>query len=161
MDLTTALLTATTAVAAGLNSGAFFAFSNFAMPALAGLPPADGARAMQAINITAPSPGFMTALMGGAVTGLALTVTNWGTPTLEARWLVAGGLLSAASAVITIGFHVPRNNRLAVVDPDSAEGQAYWRGYLRSWTRGNHVRTATSAASVAALVVGAIAGSAG
>ena len=34
------------AVTAAINAGAFFAFSNFVMPALAGLPPSQGAEAM-------------------------------------------------------------------------------------------------------------------
>jgi len=36
---------------------------------------------------------------------------------------------------------VPRNNNLDALDPDSAEGIAYWATYLEEWVRMNHVRT--------------------
>lgn len=152
MSLPTTLLTAGTAVAAGINGGAFFAFSNFVMPALSTLAPADGTRAMQRINDKAPNPGFMLTLMGGAVTGLALAVTSIGETGASAGLQAAGGLLSVASAVITIAFHVPRNDRLAAVDADSPEGERVWVRYQREWTRGNHVRTLTSVLSLASLL---------
>ena len=51
---------------------------------------------------------------------------------------------------MTIVFNVPRNDRLAVANPDSAEGARLWTDYLRSWTAWNHVR-AVSALMAAAL----------
>lgn len=142
-----------TIVAAGINSGAFFVFSNFIMASLARLAPAEGARAMQEINRAAPNAGFMVTLIGAGVTGLALAVTAGGVP--GAPWQVAGGALSAASTLITVFFHVPRNNRLDRVDADTPQGQAVWADYVAGWTRGNHVRAATSALSVACLVLAA------
>ena len=142
-----------TVVAAGINSGAFFVFSNFVMASLGRLAPADGARAMQEMNRGAPNPLFMATLMGGAVTGGVLAATAAGTP--GTGWQVAGGLLSVATALITVVFHVPRNNRLDRVDADTAQGQAVWAGYLVSWTRGNHVRALTSALSVVCLLLAA------
>lgn len=152
MELTarTALLVFTV-VAAGINSGAFFVFSNFVMASLARLDPAEGARAMQGINRAAPNPGFMATLMGAGVTGVVLALTAAGAP--AAGWQIAGGSLSAATALITMAFHVPRNNRLDRVDADTAAGQAEWTRYARSWTRGNHVRAATSTLSVFCLVL--------
>lgn len=140
-----------TIVAAGINSGAFFVFSNFVMASLGRLPAAEGARAMQEINRGAPNPGFMATLMGAGVTGAVLALTASGAP--GAWWQIAGGSMSTATALITMAFHVPRNNRLDRVDADTTEGQAEWTGYVRSWTRGNHVRTATSTLSVAFLVM--------
>lgn len=139
-----------TVVAAGINSGAFFVFSNFVMASLGKLAPADGARAMQQINRGAPNPLFMATLIGGGVTGTALAATAAGNP--GAGWQIAGGLLSLATTLTTIAFHVPRNNQLNRVDADSADGQAVWASYLVTWTRGNHVRTLTSALSVACLL---------
>jgi uncharacterized membrane protein len=144
-----------TIVAAGINSGAFFAFSNFIMGPLARLAPAEGARAMQEINRAAPNPGFMATLIGAGVTGAVLAATASGAP--GAWWQIAGGLLSVASTVITMIFHVPRNNRLDRIEAQSTEGQAVWADYLVTWTRGNHLRAATSALSVACLVVAAAA----
>ena len=142
-------------VAAGVNCGAFFTFSNFVMPALGRLEPADGARAMQAVNRAAPNVGFMTALMGGAVAGALLAVTASGLD--GAGWRVAGGLAAVAGAVITAAFHVPRNNALDRVDVHSTAGQELWARYLVVWTRGNHARVATSAASLVCLVLAAAA----
>jgi len=140
-----------TILAAGINSGAFFAFSNFVMKALVRLDPADGARAMQEINRSAPNIAFMATLMGGGLTGLVLAIAAGGAAAPE--WQVAGGLLSAAAALITMVFHVPRNNALDRVDADSGDGQAAWAQYAVSWTRGNHVRAAASALSVFCLVL--------
>lgn len=156
MELTIpSVLLLATIVAAGINSGSFFVFSNFVMRSLARLPPADGARAMQEINRAAPNPGFMTTLMGAAVGGGVLLATAGGQP--GGGWQAVGGALSITTALITAAFHVPRNDSLARVDPESSEGHAVWATYLVSWTRGNHVRTATSTASVACLVLAAAA----
>lgn len=95
----------------------------------------------------------MSTLIGGGVTGAVLAATAAGDP--GAGWQVAGGLLSLATMLITITFHVPRNNRLDRVDADSAEGQAVWAGYLITWTRGNHARTFTAALSVVCLLLAA------
>ena len=43
--------------------------------------------------------------------------------------------------LLTIGYHVPRNDKLDGLDPNSAEGIAYWATYLEEWVRMNHVRT--------------------
>jgi len=93
--------------------------------------------------------------MGGAIAGIMLAATAPGVP--GAWWQAAGGALSVATALITIAFHVPRNNALGRVDADTAEGQAVWIRYIVSWTRGNHLRAATSSLSVACLVLAAAA----
>ena len=132
-------------VAAGVNAGAFFAFSNFVMPALEELAPADGASAMQAINRSAPSVLFVGAIIGAGLVGLPVLI--WGSG-IETRWLLAATVLSIASFVITMAFNVPRNNALADAGPATI-GEV-WSDYLVSWTRWNTARTITSAASVAA-----------
>jgi uncharacterized membrane protein len=48
---------------------------------------------------------------------------------------------------------VPRNDRLARVDPESIEGATAWAGYLPSWTRWNHVRTAAAFTASIMLIV--------
>lgn len=152
MELTTrTVLIVATAVAAGINAGSFFAFSNFVMQALGRLAPAEGARAMQEINRDAPNPLFMLTLIGGGASGAALALVALGSP--DAGWQLAGGLASSATTVITIGFHVPRNNRLAAVEATSQHGQELWLRYRVTWTRGNHVRTLTSLASLVFLLL--------
>lgn len=95
----------------------------------------------------------MLSLVGAGVTGLILATTAGGAP--GAQWQIVGGASSAATTLITMFFHVPRNNRLDRVDADTAEGHAVWADYLVGWTRGNHLRATTSALSVGCLVVAA------
>jgi uncharacterized membrane protein len=52
-----------------------------------------------------------------------------------------------------MAYHVPRNNALAAVDPESAEAADAWSRYLAEWTRGNHVRVAAALAAAALLTV--------
>ena len=149
-----------TAVGCGLNGGVFFAFSSFVMPALARLRPAAGAAAMQSINVLAVTPVFMTALFGtGAlcvaviVAGLAALDESYG------GWLVAGGAVYlGGTIVLTMLYHVPRNNALVAVDPETPEGTRLWERYLPEWTRGNHVRAVTGAGAAALLIIGIDAG---
>jgi uncharacterized membrane protein len=142
-----------TALGCALIAGVFFAFSAFVMPGLARLPPAQGAAAMQSINITAITPAFMTALFGTAALCLAMTVwalASWGDD--RAPWALAGGVLYLVGTIgVTIAANVPRNNRLAELAPEDATG--VWADYLRTWTAWNHVRGAAALAAAALLIV--------
>jgi uncharacterized membrane protein len=148
-------LTLVSALGCGLMAGAFYAFSSFVMRALARLPPAQGIAAMQSINVTAVRPAFMAGFLGTALACLALTVLsalNWHAP--GAAWRLAGSLLYLAGCfLITIVFHVPRNDALARVDAGSAEGAAYWERYLREWIPGNHFRTLACLVAAALLTI--------
>lgn len=139
----TAVLTFIAAMGCGLNGGIFFAFSTFVMAGLRRLPPAQGVAAMQSINVTAPTPAFMGLFLGTAVVSLAamvVTLFDWQSP--ASVYVVAGGAAYLAGCIIlTVAFHVPRNNRLADLDPNSTEAADYWRKYLAEWVAGNHVRT--------------------
>jgi uncharacterized membrane protein len=142
-------LTLAAVVSAGLVGGVFFAFSNFVMRALGRLRPSEGAAAMQSINITVITPTFMTALFGMGVVSLVLI--GWGLADLDepyAGWLIAGGVIYLIGEIATTGaYHVPRNNALARVDPESEEGARVWGTYLVEWTRMNHVRTVAGLAA--------------
>jgi uncharacterized membrane protein len=139
----------------GLMAGVFFAFSAFVMKALARLPPAQGIAAMQSINIAAITLAFMGALFGTGALCVALVVVSclrWSEA--GAVWLLAGGLLYLVGAiVVTMIFNVPRNNALAAVAPDSAEGARLWARYVAGWTAWNHVRAAACMAAAAALAL--------
>jgi uncharacterized membrane protein len=154
------MLTTSAAVGAGTVAGVFFAFSTFVMPALRRMPPAEGIRAMQAINTAAPrSPVFMTALFGSAALAAgvgAAAAQELDEPSGIAR--LAGASLYLASVVVTVTHHVPRNNRLALVDPSHAASPEQWRDYLAGWTAWNHARTLLSVASCIALASAAQAG---
>jgi len=140
------------AVAAAVNAGAFFAFSNFVMPALSDLSPAEGAGAMQAINRRAPSPMFVGAIVGAGLIALPVLMVEWTERSAGSfRWLAAGVVLSIASFLVTMAFNVPRNDGLDAAGP--IELDRVWSDYLVSWVRWNTVRTVTSAASVAAFAL--------
>ena len=153
-------LTIVCAVGAATAAGAFFTFSDFTMAGLRRLPPARGAAAMQAINKAAPSPLFMLLLFGTGAACVALMVSaamNIDEPGSIMR-LIAGAIYVAGVVVTTVGYHVPRNNRLDRVDPESAEGADYWAVYLKEWVPMNHVRSIAPLVSAVMLVVSLTAG---
>jgi uncharacterized membrane protein len=144
-------LTFGTALGCGLIAGVFFAFSTFVMKALVRLPAPQGIAVMQSINVVAVTPLFMTALFGTAAACLMLAVLT-GLPGQHpaAGYVIAGSLSYLVGTVaVTIVFNVPQNERLAAVNPASAEGARLWTDYVRSWTAWNHVRT------IAALIAAA------
>jgi uncharacterized membrane protein len=147
------VVTAGCAIAAAVVGGVFFAFSSFVMRALATLPVAQGIAAMQSINVYAVTPAFMTALFGTAVACLMLLVLGVLQREEPAfRYLAAGSAAYlVGGVVVTVFFNVPRNDRLAALDPPSAEGSRYWTDYVRTWTAWNHVRTVTCVLAAALL----------
>ena len=137
------ILTIVCAVGSATAAGAFFTFSDFTMRGLKRMSPAQGAAAMQAINKAAPSPLFMLLLFGTGAACLALIVQSamhLDDPGSTTR-LIAGAIYVVGVVLTTIGYHVPRNNRLDRLDPDGPEGADYWIVYLREWIPMNHVRT--------------------
>jgi uncharacterized membrane protein len=148
-------LTLVAALGCGLSAGALFAFSSFVMRALAELQPPEGIRAMQSINVFAPTPVFMTALFGSGLLSLVLAV--WGLLTLDedyGAYLLAGGVLYLLGPVgVTMAFNVPRNNALAAADPESREDAELWVRYLAEWTRWNHVRVSIGLAATAMFTI--------
>jgi uncharacterized membrane protein len=152
MDDPLAALTFVAALGCGLSAGALFAFSSFVMRALARLPAAQGIAAMQSINVMAPTPAFMTALFG---TGLAcVAVAIWALADWHdsySPWLLAGGAAYLTGTIgLTLGYHVPRNNALAAVEPAGQDAEAHWMRYVADWTRWNHVRVGAGLAAAAA-----------
>jgi uncharacterized membrane protein len=149
-------LTLVTAVGCGLVGGVFFAFSTFAMRGLTRLPPAQGMAAMQSINVTAVSPLFMTALFGTGAAAVAVgvvAVASWDED--HAVYLLVASLLYLVGTIVmTIAYHVPRNDALAAVDPADPGAARHWARYHSTWTAGNHVRTLTSLAACALLIGG-------
>ena|SRR6516165_9938625 len=82
------LATLGTALGCGLIAGAFFAFSTFVMKALGSLPPSQAVRAMQAINVAAPTGLFLATLLGTALACSALAiqaVLGWSQPRATLR----------------------------------------------------------------------------
>ena len=148
-------LTYVSALGCGLIAGVFFAFSAFVMKALARLPPAQGIAAMQSINVVVINPLFMVALFGTALACVALAVSSpfrWNEP--SAVYLLVGSLLYLVGTVaVTMVFNVPRNDALAAVGADTADGANLWPRYAAGWTAWNHVRTAAALAAAASLTI--------
>lgn len=143
------ILTFLAILATALNAGLFFIFSVCIMAAFARLSPAEGAAAMNAINVVILNPWFFSAFFGGALLSLVLAILGF----LNGG---AGGLLAAAGGVVflvavigvTMVFNVPLNNALAAAPAGGAEQAALWQRFLDVWTMWNHVRTAGSLAAV-------------
>lgn len=144
-----------TALGCALMAGTFFAFSSFVMRALGRLPPPQGLRAMQSINVAVLNRVFLGVFVGTAFASAALVVgavLRWPDP--AAPWWLAGALLYlVGNLVVTASANVPLNERLARVDAQSPDADAAWRAYRSRWTRWNHVRTVTALGATAALIV--------
>jgi uncharacterized membrane protein len=137
-------LTVITAIGAATAGGVFFTFSAFVMPALRRLPASQGIAAMQSINVTAVRAPLMILLFGTAAASVALgihAVLNLD-DRREVFILVAAAVYIVGCIIMTAGFHVPRNDALAKLDPNAASSLSEWRSYLTAWTAGNHVRAA-------------------
>lgn len=139
-------LTQVAILGTALVAGAFFAFSNFVMRALATLPKEQGAAAMRGINVTVLNPLFLTLFVGTAILCLVLGIVAL--PRLSepsARFLFAGSLLYVVGTfAVTMALNVPLNEALAA-------DAGIWDRYVKDWTLWNHVRTA--AAFLAALAL--------
>jgi len=149
MSAYTRALTIISAVGAATAAGAFLTFSTFTIGGLKRLPPSQGLAAMQSINKQAPTPIFMLVLFGtgGACLLLGIdTVRHFDSGFAEYR-LAASAIYLVGVVALTIGYHVPRNDLLAAVDPNTNEGITYWATYLNGWVRMNHVRTAAPLAT--------------
>lgn len=145
-------LAVASSVVAGLVGGVFFAFSVFVMRALADQPSAQGVAAMQRINITVINPVFLGSFLGAVPLIAAATLVARAAGHSQAfAWLALSfGVYLLGSVAVTIMFNVPRNNKLAALQPGSAEAAAYWPVYVREWLFWNHVRCIASLAAAAA-----------
>lgn len=147
-------LTTMTAVGCGVVGGVFFAFSVFVMKALGKLPPSQGVTAMQSVNTAAPTPLFMLALFGTGLACLALAgsaLFRMDEP--DAVYHLVGGLLYLVVIVLTIVYHVPKNDALAAIDPNGIGSADHWSRYRTGWTAWNHVRTIASIAAAGCMTV--------
>lgn len=148
-------LTLVSALGCGLIAGVFFAFSAFVMKSLARLPPAQAIPAMQSINVVVINPVFLSVFLGTALTCLVMAVSSllrWHEPGASYR-LVGSLLYLVGTILVTMVFNVPRNDALAAVDPESADGARLWTRYVTEWTAWNHVRTVAALAAAACFTV--------
>lgn len=146
-------------------AGVYLNFSVRVMPSLDRLATADaGAGAgvgaataiarMQRFNVTAVQWPFMSAFFGAALGSVYLVVAPpvMRDATLPAVLAGVGGALYLAGFLLTIAFHVPRNNALARLDPATADSTTKWAEYSRPWSAANTVRAVLSVASVVGIL---------
>jgi uncharacterized membrane protein len=138
--------------------GVFSAFSEFIMAALKQARPAVGIEAMQQINRTVIPTQFVSGIL--LIPVFALALAAYGTTVFEGVVVVVLYLAAAAYGasvfLMTLVGNVPMNNRLAGLEPDSVEAQAYWAIYVRRWTRLNHYRTLGSILTAGLYIVAAV-----
>ena len=152
-------LTVVVAVGAGVSGGVFFAFSTFVMKALGRLPTADGISAMNAINKAAPTPLFMIALFGTGASTIVLSIVAL--RHLDQPWaiyLLIASALYLVCVVLTMIYHVPHNDALALVDPRAPNAARAWAQYQAPWTAWNHVRTAAALGAATSFILALRAG---
>jgi uncharacterized membrane protein len=155
---TVIVLTVIAAVASGLVAGVFLAFSTFVVQGLDRNPAPVAVAAMQGINVTAPHPLFMLPLFVGPLAGVAAAVLALtGDGDVADAWVVAGAAAGCIPALMTVGFHIPRNLALDRVDPEDADVTATWARYVREWVGGNHVRTLGGLVAAAAMTIALVA----
>jgi uncharacterized membrane protein len=97
----------------------------------------------------------MAALFGTAVACVALTVSPlFAWDERFAPYLLVGSTLYLVGTILlTIAYHVPRNEALATVEPYSADAESHWPRYLSGWTAWNHVRAAAALTAAATLTI--------
>lgn len=152
-DLRSLVLLAAT-LTTGLMAGLYFAFSVAVMPGLAKGGDRTLVEAMQRINVAILNGWFTLAFGGALVLGVVAAVMHRGgagRPALP--WIIAGVALYAVSLVITMGFSVPLNDRLAGAgDPGRIHDLAAVRARFESaWVHWNVARTVVSTAALGCL----------
>lgn len=143
------IFTLLAALGSGLVGGVFLAFSDFILKSFGRIAPQAGVAAMQEINVVVLRSWFLRAFFATALLSVALVVlaiARWQWPA-SAFLLLAAISYLAGTFVVTIACNVPRNNALA------REGTRVWADYLVTWTRWNHVRTASSLAAAALFTI--------
>ncbi|MCG8463036.1 MAG: DUF1772 domain-containing protein [Holophagales bacterium] len=134
------------AISSGLMAGVYLAFSTFIMAAFDRIPASHAVSAMNSINKVILRSLFMLLFFGSTLVSAFLVYSGFAMQNDSVSGLVlAAGLIYVIGMFIsTAVFNVPRNDRLARVDPDSAEAQPAWEKYYKEWTFWNHMRTLAS-----------------
>lgn len=143
------ILTFLAILATALNAGLFFIFSVCIMAAFARLSPAEGAAAMNAINVVIQNPWFFSAFFGGALLSLVLAILGFMQGGTGGLMAAAGGVVFLVAVIgVTVVVNVPLNDALAAAPAGSAEQATLWQRYLDVWTMWNHVRALGSLVAV-------------
>lgn len=141
------------AAGTGLTAGVYLAFSVLVMPALAATSPASALTAMQRINEFAQRPVFGLVFAAAAIGSAWVLVAPWFAGYDRQPGPTVGAVLSLAAFGITAAVNVPRNRRLARLDPGSASDLAGWTTISRQWRRGNDLRAACATMGLLAFLI--------
>jgi uncharacterized membrane protein len=152
-DIRSLVLLAAT-LATGLMAGLYFAFSVAVMPGLGASDDRTFIEAVQRVNVAILNGWFTLAFGGALVLGGIAAALHWrGDGRAALPWIIAGVVLYAASLVVTMGFNVPLNDKLAAAGaPAKIHDPAAVRAQFESaWLRWNVVRVLTTTAALGCL----------
>jgi uncharacterized membrane protein len=146
---------ALTAITVGITTGVMFCFQLAIMPGLGRLPDKEFIAAFQQFDKKIVHPVFIlgTFLGGGALLIVATFLYRHESESATFRLLAgASALYLLGVVVLTLAFHVPRNNTLADFSVASAtveQAAAARQDFEGPWIRAHVVRTLASVASLA------------
>ena len=151
----TSLLSTLSAVAVGLMSGLYWAFTVVVMPSLRANDDRSFIAFMQTTNQVTISIWFLPVFVGSLLLPIAAAVALLaGGNDGAKRWGIVGAILAAISVAITVGGNAPLNLALdragdvaSIGDPASVR-----RAFEGTWTRLNLWRTITSTVALFALI---------
>ncbi|MGC0418110.1 DUF1772 domain-containing protein [Embleya sp. AB8] len=139
-------------ITSGLNAGLFAGFAYSVMPGLRRSDDHAFVEVMQNINEVIVNPLFMSCFMGGLGCAVATVWQNRRSTDRALRgWLLAGCAGYAAMFLITVGFNVPLNDKLAAAgDPNHVSDLAAVRAAFEDkWVAWNIARAVANMASFA------------
>jgi len=97
----------------------------------------------------------MVSLFGTVVAYAALAL--WALFAWDARFapylLVGSAPYLVGTILLTIVYHVPRNEALPNMKPRGADAKCYWPGCRSGWTTWSHIRVASALAASTTLAV--------
>lgn len=148
------MILAAATVLTGLVAGLFQAFSYVVMPGLRRTDDATFVRTMRAVNVAILNPWFLLLFIGAllltAAAGVVAATDGDGT----LPWLIGALVCYVLMLGVTGRVSVPLNKALHAAPVETREQQRAARAtFETSWVRWNHVRSVTSTAACAALVV--------
>jgi uncharacterized membrane protein len=112
---------------------------------------------MQAINVAAVRPAFMSVFFGAGLLSVAVALAAVSRGSGVVLPVVGAAVYVVGVLAVTVALNIPLNNRLAAMTPDEAAASGFWVSYRQRWTTANHVRAVAAAASAALLMLSLVA----
>jgi uncharacterized membrane protein len=145
-------LTFAALILAGAMAGFFYAYSMSVMWALDAIDPKAAIASMQSINIVVRNAIFFPAFFGTPVVAL-VAAALWraqGAHNVARLLALAAIAYLVGTFLVTLVLNVPMNERLArtVIPTEIEAARTLWESYSIPWTLWNHIRTASSVATL-------------